>query len=68
MPDLSVDMTEYDQYLKDCCTSRPAERWTMPDGGSLAELGGILSPAEHEADGVELTVYDSTGLLDGYRN
>ena len=67
MPDLSVDMTEYDQYLKDCCTSRPAERWTMPDGGSLAELGGILSPAEHEADGVEFTVYDSTGLLEGYR-
>lgn len=65
-PDGGTDMTAYFQYFYDCCTSRPAACWTMTGGGAVTELCGFLSAPDHEA-GMELTTYDSPGLLQEFR-
>lgn len=47
------------------CERRPSERYERSDGGTISDLGGILSP--FSSRGVLLSVYDETGTLDAFR-
>ncbi len=58
----------YQQYIADCCTRRPTQTCQMAGGGTLTELCGILSPYQGSGKGISFTSYDSTGLLDDYRD
>ncbi len=49
------------------CSIGPSEHFSVSGGGDVAELCGVLSLFGGSGNGVELTCYDRTGLLDPYR-
>lgn len=49
------------------CAMRPSATLGLTTGGEIVELGGIVSRTQEDTRGIELTVYDETGLLDSWR-
>lgn len=71
IPVVHEDNAARTQYYIDLCIRHPAETCAMTGGGTLTELCGILSPSWRDDSGmykITFTCYDSTGLLDQYRD
>lgn len=66
-PEGGADLTAYHNYFYDCCTRRPVSCQAMTGGGTLTELCGLMSVPDNSGS-TELTTYDSTGLLNGFRD
>lgn len=49
------------------CEAKPADHFTLVDGGDVSELGGIVALQSSSGYGKEITCYDETGLVDDYR-
>lgn len=49
------------------CAMRPSATLSLTTDGKIVELGGIVSRTQEDTRGIELTVYDETGLLDSWR-